>query len=261
MVPPPETPAVTRSSRRRCHPIVSTGARRTRQRMTQHRTTPGSRSSRRTPAHHVTPAESIAATARYRPRGQGQQDGRFFDTDYQNNRPVASQQSVEASPGRPPPASAPERYCHCDRPVAQDCALCVEGLFCMEHPFMQCNGPCGHWLHPSCVGWHFDPVRKCVTAPFNNDLSLPLRDYSAGDLPFYCIRCWEEQKDAPAPWQDLSLAEKAVRLGLPLDDSISSSTQRRKVNLAWCNSLIGLIVHEICLYSLHVTVNMNFMHY
>jgi hypothetical protein len=93
------------------------------------------------------------------------------------------------------------------------------------------------------VGWHFDPVRKCVTAPFNNDLSLPLRDYSAGDLPFYCIRCWEEQKDAPAPWQDLSLAEKAVRLGLPLDDSISSSTQSRKV-IARLNLLQQLVDAE-----------------
>ena len=55
--------------------------------------------------------------------------------------------------------------------------------------------------------------------------------------------CWEAQKGTPDPWEVLSLEAKAVCLGLPLDDSTSSSTQSWKV-LAWLNLLQQLMDEE-----------------
>ena len=80
-------------------------------------------------------------------------------------------------------------------------------------------------------------------APFNNNLMLLLRENFPGVLPFYCICCWEVQKGTPDPWEELSLEAKAVRHGLPLDDSISRPWQSWKV-LAWLNLLQQLVDEE-----------------
>lgn len=138
--------------------------------------------------------------------------------------------------------AAPQRHCYCDTPVPVDCAACVADQFCMSHPFLQCSGDCGRWIHARCAGWIFvsgpggGEDGAYVVSSWDPDLCIPLSDVSQGEHPWYCIKCWEARKrdrqanSSPVPFESLGIDEKARRLGLDLDATQTVRAHRQQIN-------------------------------
>ena len=129
------------------------------------------------------------------------------------------------------------------------CATKDEGN-CTQHPdWIQCSGKCERWFHLECVKWTVkrDPTTNqptSIVAPWDASTEILLDGLSDGNSnPWYCIACWELQKanKQPRAFDDCSLSEKAMRLGLDIPEGvINESSGFQQKNAAIGQGLQGI---------------------
>lgn len=119
----------------------------------------------------------------------------------------------------------------------------------MNHPGFYCSGTCGRWIHCHCAGYVFHPGPDgsengaYLSAPLGKGepFIVPLSPTSQGrHHPLLCIKCWEKNKQdkyqqqdhaplSPSTFSNLRPDEQALRLGVVVDEGVSTRTMRRHI--------------------------------
>ena len=238
----------TVNTRRRISPSIGKKRERNEEQLTPDQ--PQRRSKRRKPSASTNipttpaPPSSIRASARLSSRSGS--NGRREYTGSRYNLEEVLSKRAPSSPhrahdanatgekqGEEPASDNGPRYCYCD----EYCQACTSDTTCQKHDGFYCSG-CEDWFHATCTGWEIidgdSPGNRFMVSQMYHDLKIPLGSLSQEDShPWYCIRCWETQKFEASSfiaWDDCTLEQKAFRLGVEVDTSVTDRTMQSRID-------------------------------
>jgi hypothetical protein len=142
-----------------------------------------------------------------------------------------------------------DRHCICDENV--QCTNCSDDGQCSEHDGLYCSS-CDCWYHAKCIGGIISEVdgvkTMIVRLSEGKSIRFMLHGPSQDSDPWFCIRCWENEKlrkrngADPVLFNDASVAEQALRLGVDptLRKNVKEKTLRAR-HLAYATKLPAAI--------------------